>query len=92
MPELIKKCPECAGINLNWNKERGEIICRDCGLVIEEKMVDFSQEWREFDSDQAAKRRRTGAPLTFTKHDQGLGIYSVWFEAPFQPGSNTMVC
>ena len=28
MPELVKKCPECGGINLNWNKERGEIICR----------------------------------------------------------------
>src|SRR3989338_7192269 len=49
MPELIKKCPECGGINLFWNKEKGEVICKDCGLVIEDKMVDFSQEWREFD-------------------------------------------
>ena len=47
----VKKCPECGGINLFWNKEKGEIICRDCGLVVEEKMVDFNQEWREFDGD-----------------------------------------
>ena len=39
--ELVKKCPECSGINLSWNKDRGEIICKDCGLVIEEKMIDF---------------------------------------------------
>ena len=69
----IKKCPECGGINLDWNKEKGEVICKDCGLVVEEKMVDFDQEWREFDSDAAARKRRTGAPMTYTQFDQGLG-------------------
>ena len=73
MPELVKKCPECGGINLFWNREKGEVICKDCGLVIEDKMVDFGQEWREFDSDSAEKRRRTGAPMTYTQFDQGLG-------------------
>ena len=73
MTDLIKKCPECSGINLNWNKERGEIICKDCGLVIEEKMVDFSQEWREFDSESGESRRRAGAPMTYTQYDHGLG-------------------
>ncbi len=71
--ELVKKCPECSGINLSWNKDRGEIICKDCGLVIEEKMVDFSQEWREFDSEDGENRRRSGAPMTYTQYDQGLG-------------------
>jgi len=73
MPKYIKKCPECGSINLIYDRERGEIICRDCGLVIEEKMIDFSKEWREFDHEQAEKRRRTGAPLTWSKFDRGLG-------------------
>jgi transcription initiation factor TFIIB len=73
MAEMVKKCPECGGINLFWNREKGEIICRDCGLVIEDKMVDFTQEWREFDSDATQAKRRTGAPMTFTQFDQGLG-------------------
>ncbi len=73
MQGYVKKCPECEGINLFWNKEKGEIICKDCGLVVEDKMVDFDQEWREFDSDQGEKRRRTGAPMTYTQYDQGLG-------------------
>ena len=69
----VKKCPECSGINLFFNREKGEIICKDCGLVIEDKMVDFTQEWREFDSDDSEKKRRTGAPMTYTQYDQGLG-------------------
>lgn len=73
MPEMIKKCPECESINLFWNREKGEITCRDCGLVIEDKMVDFGQEWRGSDSESADKRRRTGAPMTYTQFDQGLG-------------------
>lgn len=71
--DMVKKCPECGGINLFWNKEKGEIVCKDCGLVIEDKMVDFGQEWREFDGDQSESRRRTGAPMTYTQFDQGLG-------------------
>src|SRR3989338_6229335 len=66
MPNYIKKCPECGSINLGINKERGEVICKDCGIVIEEKMVDFSQEWREFDSDSGDKKRRTGAPMSYS--------------------------
>ena len=52
MPHYVKKCPECGGINLILNKDKGEIICKDCGLVIEEKIVDFGQEWSEFDHEQ----------------------------------------
>ncbi|MFA4886780.1 MAG: transcription initiation factor IIB [Candidatus Nanoarchaeia archaeon] len=71
--EYTRKCPECGGSSLLVQKDRGEAICNDCGLVIEEKMIDFGQEWREFSEDQASKRRRTGSPMTFTKFDRGLG-------------------
>ncbi|MGV8087030.1 MAG: transcription initiation factor IIB [Candidatus Woesearchaeota archaeon] len=69
----VKKCPECGGTNLAYNKDKGEISCRDCGLVVEEKLVDFDQEWREVDSEAAARKRRTGAPMSYTQFDQGLG-------------------
>ena len=49
------------------------MICRDCGLVVEDKMVDFGQEWREFESEEGEKLRRVGAPMTYTQYDQGLG-------------------
>lgn len=69
----IKKCPECSSTNLTWDKEKGEIICNECGLVIRQDMVDFDKEWREIDPDEAAKKRRTGASMTYTQFDQGLG-------------------
>jgi transcription initiation factor TFIIB len=72
MATFVKKCPECESGNLLINKERGEITCKDCGFVIEERMIDFGQEWREFDDDNE-KRRRTGAPMTYTRFDRGLG-------------------
>tara|TARA_Y100000310_G_scaffold162833_1_gene162770 strand:- start:3912 stop:4832 length:921 start_codon:yes stop_codon:yes gene_type:complete len=72
MPTKIKKCPECGSTNILADKERGELVCSKCGLVIEERMIDFGQEWREFESTQE-KRRRTGAPMTYTRYDRGLG-------------------
>lgn len=65
-------CPECGNPKLSYNKERGEITCVECGLVIEEKMIDFDKEWREFDTSGSTERR-TGAPLTYTQEDRGLG-------------------
>ena len=73
MAPYIKKCSECGGINLIMKKDKVEVICRVRGLVIEEKMIDFSQEWREFDHDEGDKKRRTGSPMTYTKFDRGLG-------------------
>jgi len=67
-----KKCPECNSTNILADNDRGELVCKNCGLVIEERMIDFGQEWREFENDQE-KRRRTGAPMTYTRYDRGLG-------------------
>src|SRR3989338_9084324 len=69
----IKECPECASRNIFRNVEKGETICRDCGLVIEDRMVDFSQEWRDFQDDGGESKRRAGAPASQTQFDQGLG-------------------
>lgn len=68
-----KRCPSCKSPKLQYNRDRGEIICRKCGLILDESQIDFGQEWREFDYDQSTSRRRVGSPLTFTKHDKGLG-------------------
>ena len=68
-----KKCPECTAGTLSWNKEKGEVVCKSCGLVLDDKLFDFGQEWREFDSEGSENRRRTGAPLTYTQEDRGLG-------------------
>jgi len=73
MKKTLKECPECGSKDIFRDEEKGETICRTCGLVIEDKMIDFSQEWRDFEDDRGGSRRRTGAPTTYTQFDQGLG-------------------
>jgi transcription initiation factor TFIIB len=66
------QCPECKSSSIHYDPSKGETICGNCGLVIGESMVDTTQEWRAFDENQRSRRVRTGAPLTPTKHDQGI--------------------
>lgn len=70
MSIFVKKCPECGSTDLIYDEQKGEIICSDCGLVVEEKMIDMGQEWRQF--EEGEKKGRTGAPLSMQKFDQGL--------------------
>ena len=72
------KCPKCGRTHLSRDYSRGELICNDCGLVIEEDFIDHGPEWRAFDSDQREKRARTGAPMTYTIHDKGLSTMIGW--------------
>ena len=72
------KCPECGSTHLSKDYSRAELVCRDCGLVIDEAFIDHGPEWRAFDSDQREKRARTGAPMTYTIHDKGLSTMIGW--------------
>jgi transcription initiation factor TFIIB len=74
MPEKEerKKCPECGSLDIRYDASRGEMVCAKCGLVLDQSVIDTTQEWRAFDEDQRSRRVRTGAPLTVTKHDQGI--------------------
>lgn len=66
------KCPDCSSKSLKRDNERGEVVCRQCGLVVEEDMVQEGPEWRAFDSEQRASRARTGAPLKYMSPNKGL--------------------
>lgn len=41
---------------------RGELVCDDCGLVLEEKAMDSTPEWSAYSSEEARRRAHTGAP------------------------------
>ncbi len=74
----ISECPECASKHLTRDYERGELVCEDCGLVLDESMIDQGPEWRAFDVEQGERRARTGAPMTYTIHDKGLSTEIGW--------------
>ena len=67
----VKRCPECNSIDLTHDDQVGEIICNECGLIVEEKMVDTGQDaGGQF--DKAEKKGRGGAPTSLQKFDKGL--------------------
>jgi len=76
--DMVKRCPECGSDHLIRDYEHGELICADCGIVIEDSFVDQGPEWRAFDAEQDEKRARTGAPMSYLSHDKGLATEISW--------------
>jgi len=79
-PEIDEpsECPECRSDRLVHDYERGELVCKACGLVLDDNFVDMGPEWRAFDAEQSEKRSRTGAPMTVMIHDKGLSTDLGW--------------
>ncbi|WP_135855054.1 transcription initiation factor IIB [Halorussus salinus] len=73
-----QSCPECDSENLTTNGESSEVVCEDCGLVIEEQMIDRGPEWRAFNHSERRDKSRVGAPTTQTMHDKGLTTQIDW--------------
>lgn len=61
-------CPECEAA---LDESTDEVVCSECGLIVAEDWLDRGPEWRAFDESNRS-RRRTGAPLTRSRHDRGL--------------------
>ena len=71
-----KQCPECGG-HVVHDHEHGETACDDCGIVLNEDLIDHGPEWRSFE-DESSNRSRVGAPVTERKHDKGLSTTIGW--------------
>lgn len=68
----IEKCPECRSYNIAHDISIGEIICHDCGLVLEDKMIKVEVPYQDNESGENRARDGIGSPLTNTQHDMGL--------------------
>jgi transcription initiation factor TFIIB len=62
------ECPECDG---RLETDGGEVTCLECGLIVNEYWIDHAAEKRSFPDDER-EMKRTGSPLTSTRHDRGL--------------------
>ncbi len=65
-------CTACGSNNSIVDYRHGEVLCKDCGLILNDKVFDFGPEWRAFDEDQMNKRARTGGPIKYAKQNIGL--------------------
>ena len=73
-----RTCPECESDNLVTHGGQGELLCEECGLIVEENNVDRGPEWRAFNQQERESKSRVGAPTTKTMHDKGLTTTIDW--------------
>ena len=76
--EELTECPECDSGHIVRDYKRGEVTCRNCGLVVDDQVIEQGPEWRAVDSEQNERRARGGAPMTVMVHDKGLSTYIGW--------------
>lgn len=66
------KCPNCGSTGFIENEAQGELICRECGTVVEEDRVRESASPRAFTAEEKERKARTGSPVTYTKAGKGI--------------------
>lgn len=69
-------CLNCRRINtLRTDHARGEVVCKECRVVVEERLVDQTSEWRNFSAEastHASDPNRVGGPRDEHASDSGL--------------------
>src|SRR5215213_489526 len=65
-------CSICKSNQTVTDPESGDIICRNCGLVLSDRAQESRPEWRAFTSEEVNDRSRTGIPRSLARHDMGL--------------------
>ena len=70
--EQVTACPECGGAII-YVEEKGEDVCEQCGLIINERAVDSSHSGkRAYTSHEKESREHTGSPISILLPDMGL--------------------
>jgi transcription initiation factor TFIIB len=74
----IQTCPKCGSMKLMRDVEYVEIVCIDCGFVINRKFIEEGSKWSTYSEEQKANRVRTDTSLTFTIHAKGSTTVIDW--------------
>jgi len=65
-------CSECGGTNIVRDAIVGELVCGDCGLVIQDNILNRGAEWKAFTPREELSRARVGGPNKYSHYDKGL--------------------
>lgn len=72
------QCTECGSSTLRTDEVRGEVVCADCGYIVENDIIDRGAEWTAFTQKEREQQSRVGSPLSETLHDKGLTTEIHW--------------
>lgn len=56
----IKNCPDCGSEKFSVDRQKGEVICRQCSYVVDQSSVDFGDDTRAFSMQELQSKSRTG--------------------------------
>ncbi len=72
--EFDVKCEldTCKTYPIITDSERGEVLCGGCGLVLLQKLEDFSHESHGYTQEEYMTQTRTGPGTSLTMNDKGL--------------------
>mmetsp|Transcript_9663 Transcript_9663/g.24248 ORF Transcript_9663/g.24248 Transcript_9663/m.24248 type:complete len:338 (+) Transcript_9663:175-1188(+) len=57
------RCRECNSDDIIEDWAQGTMVCRECGLVLENRLLDYGSEWRTFaDDNKGDDPNRAGGP------------------------------
>jgi transcription initiation factor TFIIB len=65
-----RSCPDC---DTGVKQTGGEWVCPECGVVLDDLVVDHGPEWRAYNQQERQKKSRVGAPNSLALHDRGIG-------------------
>jgi len=66
----MPKCQRCGRMSITHDFLSGEVFCKSCGIIIEQKTSDVSQDLKIYDYGKDI--RQTGSPTSIAIHDYGL--------------------
>ncbi len=69
--EESKACPVCGSVDFIIDQIHSEVSCRNCGLVLEENIIDSSPSGTAINRE-GKNLNQNGAPMDICKHDGGL--------------------
>jgi len=70
-------CAHCGAIDREvTNEVNGTVVCTACGVVKEDRAIDYTQEWRDFNTETGgggASMNRVGGPVNTMLDTGGIG-------------------
>ena len=82
-----RSCPECGSTRTVHNHEYAEIVCMDCGFVVQQKIAERGIE-RKNDAKQSQNYLTADTPLTYTIHDRETATVIDWHKRDIYSNSS----
>jgi len=71
-------CHECGSARVIFDHENNEIVCMNCGFIVNQKIVNKKSEKKNCSDKQEIKNEKASTSLTYTVHDMGLETVIDW--------------